>query len=382
MAENAENGGASAKRFGPTKTGLRRELRTGVYYINVKVHGRNISESTGSTSATIAKKILAERMKDLRDSEPLAPSGASGNATFADIIRDFKLRIEGDNISAKTMLKRGYVIESFVKSWAAVPELIADRRTDFLQLRPKDVTEYDLLAWRKAFLGEYSADYFNKTLSLLRKLFDLAKRKYHFYGRNPLEDIQPARVQQTELILPSQEQFARILELLDEYRSFGGTVAENARHAKDFIEGLAYTGLRKEEANLLHARHVDTKDWLLRLPAEIVKNRRNARTVPIVERARPLFTKLVEESVNRGGVVFAVKECQKTLDRLCKLAQCPRITHHDLRHYFASLALHYTKDPKLVAKWLGHADGGVLVMRVYAHVFSKHEEEAVKLMKF
>ena len=369
-------------KFGPTRGGLRRYERTGVYHINAKVHGRTIQESTETASLKAAKKILAEKIAEARKAAPAHPAAAKEKTTFEAIIDDFKNRIEGDATSPKTKLKRSHVLASFIRSWSQVPEIVAAGRSNFQALQPSEVTERDLLAWRKAFLAKYSGDYFNKTLSLLRRLFDLAKRSYRFYGSDPTEAIAWAKVQQTEITLPTREQFDQLLALFDAYKSHGGTVWKKACDTRDFVEGLAWTGLRKEEANLLRVRHVDLKEGVIRLSAEIVKNRRNARTVPLIERAKPLFERLVTESSAREGKIFAINECQKTLDKLCKAVPSPRITHHDLRHYFASLALHFTKDAKLVAKWLGHSDGGVLVMRVYAHIFSEHEQEAVKAMKF
>ncbi|MEU4576662.1 tyrosine-type recombinase/integrase [Nonomuraea sp. NPDC023979] len=47
---------------------------------------------------------------------------------------------------------------------------------------------------------------------------------------------------------------------------------------------------------------------------------------------------------------------------------------HMLRHYFASVLLTEGESPKAVADWLGHSDGGVLLLRTYAHLMPKSEE--------
>lgn len=47
---------------------------------------------------------------------------------------------------------------------------------------------------------------------------------------------------------------------------------------------------------------------------------------------------------------------------------------HMLRHYFASVLLTEGENPKAVADWLGHADGGALLLRTYAHLMPKSEE--------
>jgi len=45
----------------------------------------------------------------------------------------------------------------------------------------------------------------------------------------------------------------------------------------------------------------------------------------------------------------------------------PRITHHDLRHLFATRCIESGVDIPTVSRWLGHKDGGALAMRVYGH---------------
>ncbi|WP_433519060.1 tyrosine-type recombinase/integrase [Nonomuraea sp. CA-143628] len=47
---------------------------------------------------------------------------------------------------------------------------------------------------------------------------------------------------------------------------------------------------------------------------------------------------------------------------------------HMLRHYFASVLLTEGESVKAVADWLGHADGGALLLKTYAHLMPKSEE--------
>ncbi|WP_186404548.1 site-specific integrase [[Actinomadura] parvosata] len=47
---------------------------------------------------------------------------------------------------------------------------------------------------------------------------------------------------------------------------------------------------------------------------------------------------------------------------------------HMLRHYFASVLLTDGENPKAVADWMGHADGGALLLRTYAHLMPKSEQ--------
>src|ERR1700746_1775226 len=70
--------------------------------------------------------------------------------------------------------------------------------------------------------------------------------------------------------------------------------------------------------------------------------------------------------------VFRVGECQKSLDRAAKKVGTDRITHHDLRHLFATRCIESGVDIPTVSRWLGQKDGGDLAMKTYDHLRRKH----------
>jgi integrase len=68
--------------------------------------------------------------------------------------------------------------------------------------------------------------------------------------------------------------------------------------------------------------------------------------------------------VDPKGKVLAVSEARKSLARACEKLGVELLTHHDLRDAFATSAIEAGVDIPTVAAWLGHADGGALLMRV------------------
>jgi site-specific recombinase XerD len=60
----------------------------------------------------------------------------------------------------------------------------------------------------------------------------------------------------------------------------------------------------------------------------------------------------------------------------------PQYSHHTLRHFFTSNAIEKGIDFKVIAEWLGHADGGVLVARTYGHLRAEHSARMAKRMDF
>jgi len=85
--------------------------------------------------------------------------------------------------------------------------------------------------------------------------------------------------------------------------------------------------------------------------------------------------------VDPRGKVLGVGEARKSLARACERLGVELLTHHDLRDAFATAAIEAGVDIPTVAAWLGHADGGALLMRVYAHHRRAHSvSQAAKMI--
>jgi integrase len=77
-----------------------------------------------------------------------------------------------------------------------------------------------------------------------------------------------------------------------------------------------------------------------------------------------------------------MKECRGALTRACSKVGIARITHHDLRHLFATRCIESGVDIPTVARWLGHKDGGALAMKVYGHLRNQHSQEMARKVRF
>jgi integrase len=98
------------------------------------------------------------------------------------------------------------------------------------------------------------------------------------------------------------------------------------------------------------------------------------RRVPLIPDAHGLFERMRSERQGEPleAKVFRVGECQKSLDRAAKKVGIDRITHHDLRHLFATRCIESGVDIPTVSRWLGHKDGGALAMKTYGHLRREH----------
>jgi hypothetical protein len=73
---------------------------------------------------------------------------------------------------------------------------------------------------------------------------------------------------------------------------------------------------------------------------------------------------------------------QKLLDEVKADAEMSDFKFHDLRHFFASFSVMSGIDTLTVASWLGHADGGVLLAKIYSHLDPKHKRESAAKIRF
>ena len=375
----AKTGDRNKDNWSKTVGGLRQYLPTGIYHTNLKINGQLIRESSGCDAVTVAKKWLVKRKAQLQ--ENALPKPANRRQTMGELLEKFKFRFQSSGMSPKTKEKKLSLIASLLKTWPLIPEFQKKGWSKFEDLKAKEIDSDDLLAWRNHYRSNHGPDYTNRTVSqILKPLFENAKSEGLLLRENPTYNLDFLPIPKRALELPSQEQFDQFLERLQfGHKNQPKTLAKDTR---DFVEGLAYTGLRKEEAQLLRVCHVDTKNWQLNLPAQIVKNRQTDRTIPLAYEAIPLFERLVRDADPQTGAIFKVGKRIRSLKRACEQAGIPRLTLHKLRHYFATVAYESTGNAQIVAELLGHKDGGKLVHSTYAHVRKDFLRAAVSKIMF
>ena len=108
------------------------------------------------------------------------------------------------------------------------------------------------------------------------------------------------------------------------------------------------------------------------------------RFLPIYPNLANLLKSMKE---HRGKVkpeekVLGRQRIDKALRRGCERVGVPYLRHHDLRHYFSTKAVQSGVDMPTIAKWLGHADGGVLAMKVYSNVMDEHSIKQSAKLRF
>ena len=159
-----------------------------------------------------------------------------------------------------------------------------------------------------------------------------------------------------------------------------------SKQCGDLLEFLAFSGCRLDEAKNVKWADVEKAGIWVHGDAEQGTKGNERRFIPIIPPMAALLKDLRENPRyyrrDREGYVLAVSEAQKALTKACETAGVKRLTHHDLRHLFATRCIESGVDIPTVSRWLGHKDGGVLALKTYGHLRSEHSQAMAAKVTF
>lgn len=350
---------ANLIRYGPS----------GIYFARARVRGKLIRKSLKTTTLTVAQLRLSDLLKEEHRRAEAKTARTDGRMTFSQALAKYRQRLEGDHsLKPRTKTYRAERIAALLKTW---PEL------DNIDVRK--IAKTDCLDWAARFGAQSSAIAFNNTVGTLRLVLDIAVEAGARYD-NPARFIKRVKVRPKDLHLPDNEQFRALVQQIEAV-GVGST-----RRCADLVRFLAFGGFRKSEAASVTwadcdlakgeiivrgDQHTGTKNWTV-------------RRVPMIAEMKELLERLrlQRPEAKPTDPVMLVRECQGALNRACKRLAIQRITHHDLRHLFATRCIESGVDIPTVSRWLGHKDGGALAMKVYGHLRDQHSVSMAQKVSF
>jgi integrase len=340
---------------------------SGKYFARLRVRGKLIRRCLKTTTVAVAKLRLADLEKAERQMAEHASGFDSGKMTFADALAIFRQRVQGDqSLKPRTKEHREERIRAILKTWPALETMDV-----------RKITKQDCLVWASGYAT--SPVNFNKTVQTLRAILEIPIEAGIRYD-NPARFIKPMKIRLMSLQLPSRAQFRALVESV---RVINKRFSQDAA---DLIEFLAYGGFRKSEAENICWSDCDFErgEILVRGDAETGTKNWTVRTVPMVPGMRQLLERLTAEREDAppGTKVMVVSACNGSLATACRRLGIPRITHHDLRHLFATTCIESGVDIPTVSRWLGHKDGGALAMKVYGHLRDQHSSNMAQRVSF
>jgi integrase len=348
---------------------LIRYVPSGAYYARIRVRGKLVWKSLKTDTVTIAKLRLGDLEKAERTAAEKEKQVQHGKMSFGDVLKLTLDRAKGKpDLKPRTIEYYDQRGEALKRSW---PEL---EKKDV-----RSITKNECLSWAARFGAKTSPVAYNHTVSILRRVFDMAIELGVRYD-NPASAIEWVKERPKKLRLPEPAEFEALLK---EVENCGWVYGEDSAN---MIRFLAFGGFRKTEAANVLWKHCDFARSKITVYGHPVTGTKNSepREVPMIPDMRRLLEEIRESHPDAGpdASVIKFRDCRKALAHACERVGIPRLTHHDLRHLFATRCIESGVDIPTVSRWLGHKDGGALAMRVYGHLRDAHSTEMAKRVTF
>ncbi len=348
---------------------LIRYTPSGMYFCRIRVQGRLIRKSLKTDVLSVAKLRLTDEEKKHRQAaqRQMAIQRGRGQMTFGDALEIYRARLQANpDIKSKTKDYYEQRVDSLLRTWPGLEKT-----------NVRDLSKQTCVDWAARYEGSSTA--FNNTALVLRAVLDIAIESGVIY-ENMARHITRRTVRPKELHLPDNAQFAEFVQTIE---NAGGRYS---RDCADLVRFLSYGGFRLGEAkNITFADCDIAKDEIIVRgdPDEGTKNS-EIRRVPMIAEMRQLLERLQNERPGESPTTSVVRvgECQKAMDAAGKKTGVAHLTHHDLRHLFATRCIESGVDIPTVSRWLGHKDGGALATKVYGHLRNQHSASMAKLVKF
>lgn len=333
----------------------------GVYFAWFSVRGKQVKRSLKTNDRELARRRFAA----LRQNAARLHGSEYRNLHFDELAK-FWLESIQSTVKPSTYRRRTGCISKLLPFFKTVPV--------------RSISLNHIEKWKVERGAVIAPRTFNKELETLNILMRYARDVKGILLDNPAEKIRKRKEPKPTIQIPSKNQFRGVVA---ELRAEPQAVRSGAA---DFAEFLAYSGLRLGEAREVCWRDINFElNTLLVTGGEAGTKNHEHRTIPLFAPLRRLIETMIEA---RRGVsspnerIFGFYDIRQALGSACRRSGVPRFSHHALRHFFCSNAIEAGCDFKVIAGWLGHKDGGVLVAMTYGHLRSEHSAAMAKRITF
>jgi integrase len=329
---------------------LYRYSSNGVYYARIKIDGKEIKRSLGTTDRTLARRKLSALKDELRQIDR-----SQGRVTLAELCDRYLKTVQHQKL--KTVERKTFIVGRIKTDWPT------GKLTQVAKIKPSDV---DLWLSRYRF-GSASR---NLHISCVKELFGLAVRD-RIITVSPAAHLRSAKREKPIRLTPTYEQFKAIIADV-RAQPFNADAQDSA----DFLEFLGLAGLGQAEAGSFTRADIDFD------AGRLITFRHKTSTgfaIPIFPQLRPLLERLCEGKSN-GDYIFKVRDAKKAFAGACLRLGLPAFSQRSLRRMFITRAIQLGVDVKTIAEWQGHRDGGKLILDTYSHVNPIHSQRMAQRM--
>lgn len=324
----------------------------GTIYLRLKVAGKIIRRSLETTDLPTARTKRDTEAKRLRRA---STTPGKAPATLGTILAKLE-----EECTADPRLK-----PSTQKYYGELYHIL--RNTLPVGRHPRQWTSEQARAWWNDIAARYSPPRANNTLSHAKRL-GRHIREHHALP-DPTAGLRRMRPRARQPFTPSREQMEAIIR---QAKSRG---ISGSKEAAAFVAVLAFSGCRIGEARQIRWEDVG-EDWLTITGGPNGTKNGSMRRVPVSQSLRDALEAI--RTPEAEGPLFSCDSPRYALNVATRKLGLPHLRLHDLRHFFATWAIESGVDIPTASRWLGHKDGGMLLMRTYGHLRDQHSLDSAK----
>jgi integrase len=352
-----------------TVQNLIRYRPSGTYFGRFRVGGKLIRQSLDTAVFSVAKQRLPDKIREYRSRHESVKAFAHGKMTVRDAVEVYLRKVRASpSLKPRSKDYREMMVDFIGRSWPAL-----------LEMDVRKVSDRDCENWLTRYQQRYAPSVVNNSIGTLRAVFDEAISTGARFN-NPAAGLSRVKLRQKRLALPSRDEFLRFVS---EIRTAG---ARQSKDCANLVRFLAYSGARIGEAKYVTWADVNFTRRELHIRGDPVTATKNGETryVPMISELERMLTELRAERPNEPptATVMRIFECQNSMTHAASKIGMKRITHHDLRHLFATICIESGVDIPTVSRWLGHKDGGALCMKTYGHLRQDHSFAQAQRVSF
>jgi integrase len=337
----------------------------GTYYGRIKLNQKNYRKSFGTTDYNVARRELTKWMAGFEK-----PEKPRGSGTFGGMVEPYFSWLEDEKILTHvtdgTIFYKREILDQIDRTWK-----------DFRKFPLADLTEDGLKGWVVAHRKKYSPTRTNGALTVIREICDLAVRK-KFVTKEAWDGAKgglvfvPLVKHSLQLPEPAQVEMLRneVYMRCQRRGTLGGWL----------FDFLLFSGCRIDSASSALWEDVHWGAGELRFR----KAKRGEYTIPLFPQLKDLLERLREEYPDAQPTdrILPTISLQTVLTSACRAVKVPHMSHHTLRHLFATRCIEAGVDIPTVSRWLGHKDGGALAMKTYGHLRQTHSQQQAATVDF
>lgn len=226
----------------------------------------------------------------------------------------------------------------------------------------------------------YKARSYNELGGQIKSLIEIAIRR-EIISRNPFLAIPRNKkrktVKDSPTETPSFQQFWLIVEQIRSNR-----FTDHSEESANFVAFMGCAGLGAAEVR--NIKWSDIKYKLKKIEIRRVKTDEYF-TIPIYPELEQVIARIDHHAIKDStGLLFKIKSVpKKALATACASHGYPNFTPRSLRKMRITDLLRKDVHYKTIAKWQGHQDGGILILKTYSDIISESNKsfESVQLAK-